>query len=175
MAKRSHGKCITEGSEVKLQDGTPGIVRSVQTVPDKSEVIFEVITLGQHYVCFVGESELTCTKPYDLRNYTLEDRRSLVSLAAVCDGLDLDKWSLFSKETEAVEHEKEVLEAWSVHFLNEHAGQRTKQTGDEVTKNECFLKHLQSWREFKGAVRALKKWLNEKKPDSRQAKRLKPN
>ena len=165
MTKRTHEVCITEGSEVELKDGTPGIVRSVQTVPGKSEVTVEVITLVQLHARFECESELTCTKQYDLRNYTSLEKRSLVLLAAVCDGLDLDNWSLFSKEREAVKHENEVFEAWSVHLVNKDAVRRARRTGNEVTKKECFRKHLQSLKELRRAVRALKEWLNKKMLD----------
>ena len=140
-------------------------MRSVQTVPGKSEVTVEVITHVQLDVRFEGESELTCIKQNDLGNYTLLEKRSSVLLAAVCDGLDLDNWSLFSKEREAIKHENKVLKAWSVHFVNKDAVRRAKRTGNEVTKKECFREHLQSLKKLRRAVRALKEWLNKKMLD----------
>lgn len=91
--------------------------------------------------------------------------QSFVDLAAVCDGLRLNDWSLFSKESEAVEHENEVFAAWSVHIGNKGALQCAKRTGNEVMKRKCFEKHLESLRKLRRAVGALKKWLDEKMLD----------
>ena len=59
---------IIEGCEVMLEDGTPGLVRSVQTVPGNSEVTVEVVTFTKLDICFANESDLTCTKQHDFKN-----------------------------------------------------------------------------------------------------------